>query len=497
MPTLGMKTVALESSANPNPQSNNEHPQTPKSLYEQSREDRIRENRERMQKLGIVDISLQLKSNFQSNRSTKSYSGRSTMPSGPTSIRSRGPTRRSSRLKNATPVSYAEVHVSKKDEASYMKGIMLEEGDRPEIYTEEHEKLLGNTDKTWTLFVDGYGKDGKRIYDPVRGKTCHQCRQKTLGHHTQCNQCNRFQGQFCGDCLYMRYGEHVIEANQNPDWICPVCRGICNCSFCRTKKGWPPTGILYKKISQLGFKSVAHYLIHTQRGQTDSEENLETTNQVSAKRSLQFPDVDASCEEIVKDNNDIGAIKLLTWQERDDEFKSEKENDIENSTNLDINKQTSAKRALSFSDVVPQPESFGSPEVDHKVGDHLGLSKLQSETESSRDDRQGEKENTMPLMDMKLGNSNTLETSSKSETKPALDIEPSTDSIGGRLRQRRRKGNELKDDDLQEEKMEIPDSSPALGTELKKKRVLAEPSPDSIGGKIEAEAQGQRLRQHL
>ncbi|KAM1529397.1 hypothetical protein ACFX1Z_018611 [Malus domestica] len=486
MPTLGKKTVALESSANPNPRSNNEHLQTPKSLYEQSREDRIRENRERMQKLGIVDISLQLKSNIHSKRSTaKSYSNRCTTPSGPPSIRTLGPTRRSSRLKNATPVSYAEVHVSKKDDASYMKGIMLEEGERPEIYTEEHEKLLGNTDKTWTLFVDGYGKDGKRIYDPVRGKTCHQCRQKTLGHHTQCNQCNRLQGQFCGDCLYMRYGEHVIEANQNPDWICPVCRGICNCSFCRTKKGWPPTGILYKKISQLGFKSVAHYLIHTQRGQTNSGENLETTNPVSAKRSLQFPDVDASCEEIVKDDNDIGAIKPLVGQERDDEFKTEKENEIKSSTNLDINNQTSAERVLSFSDMVQQSENFGLSEVDHKVGDHLGLSKLQSE--SGRDDRQGEKENTMPLMDMKLGDSsNALETSSKSKMKRALDIEPSTDSIGGRLRQRRRKGNKLSDDELQEAKVEILDNSPALGprSKLRKKHVLAEPSPDSIGGRL-------------
>lgn len=95
-------------------------------------------------------------------------------------------------------------------------------------------------------------------------------------------------------CL-SRYGEHVLEANQNPDWICPVCRGICNCSLCRQAKGWPPTGALYRKvislnhsqcdvhisrgtvgakfklstfqISQLGFKSVAHYLIQTQRSQ--------------------------------------------------------------------------------------------------------------------------------------------------------------------------------------------------------------------------------------
>ncbi|TQD81064.1 hypothetical protein C1H46_033374 [Malus baccata] len=135
--------------------------------------------------------------------------------------------------------------------------------------------------------------------------------------------------------------------------------------------------------------------------------------------------------------------------------------------------------------MVQQSENFGLSEVDHKVGDHLGLSKLQSE--SGRDDRQGEKENTMPLMDMKLGDSsNALETSSKSKMKPALDIEPSTDSIGGRLRQRRRKGNKLSDDELQEAEVEILDNSPALGprSRLKKKHVLAEPSPDSIGGRL-------------
>lgn len=40
----------------------------------------------------------------------------------------------------------------------------------------------------------------------------------------------------------------MIEANQNPNWICPVCRGICNCSLCRQAKGWPPTGTLYRKV---------------------------------------------------------------------------------------------------------------------------------------------------------------------------------------------------------------------------------------------------------
>lgn len=81
------------------------------------------------------------------------------------------------RLQNATPVTYSEVRLTKKDKSLELEDELLrEQGAKPEIYTEEHEKLLGNTEKSWTFFVDGYGKDGKRIYDPVRGKTCHQCR---------------------------------------------------------------------------------------------------------------------------------------------------------------------------------------------------------------------------------------------------------------------------------------------------------------------------------
>ena len=38
--------------------------------------------------------------------------------------------------------------------------------------------------------MDGYdASTGKRIYDRVAGMTCHQCRQKTLGLHTSCSQC--------------------------------------------------------------------------------------------------------------------------------------------------------------------------------------------------------------------------------------------------------------------------------------------------------------------
>ncbi|GLU19964.1 hypothetical protein SLE2022_361840 [Rubroshorea leprosula] len=79
------------------------------------------------------------------------------------------------------------------------------EATRLEVYTEEHEKLLGNAKRSWTLF-----EDGNRTYDPIKGKTCHQCRQKTLGHRSCCSKCNMVQGQLGGDCLHLRYGEHFV-----------------------------------------------------------------------------------------------------------------------------------------------------------------------------------------------------------------------------------------------------------------------------------------------
>lgn len=54
--------------------------------------------------------------------------------------------------------------------------IYIKEGSKPEVYTEEHEKVLGDSKTTWTLLVDGYDGEGERIYDQYLGKSCHQCR---------------------------------------------------------------------------------------------------------------------------------------------------------------------------------------------------------------------------------------------------------------------------------------------------------------------------------
>ena len=137
----------------------------------------------------------------------------------------------------------------------------LRDNYQDEIYTSDHVNALGSSKEPWTLFVDGYDAQGNRIYDKVNGQTCHQCRQKTLGLRTCCSQCSSLHGVFCGDCLFMRYGENITEVNENKDWICPHCRDLCNCSFHRSRRGWAPTGQMYPHASGLGYASVAHYLV--------------------------------------------------------------------------------------------------------------------------------------------------------------------------------------------------------------------------------------------
>ncbi|XP_061341986.1 uncharacterized protein LOC133288277 [Gastrolobium bilobum] len=374
MPALRKRSRTAESAKSNTPQpENGNHDQQKMSLYEISREQRIRENRERMGKLGIVDLSLSLKL----RRAPTTHHKTTTI------VHPSGPVRRSSRLQNVSPVSYSEVPHKK---AEYLETgkVVIEAGSKPEVYTEEHEKLLGNTEKSWTLFVDGYGKDGRRIYDSVQGKTCHQCRQKTLGYRTCCIQCNMVQGQFCGDCLYMRYGEHVLEALQNPTWICPVCRGICNCSLCRNAKGWAPTGTLYKKISALGYKSVAHYLIQTRRSDIDEEKNADSPNPVSAKRSLTFSDGDVNEFPEVNENH-LGSLKPPIAETKSD-------GDV-----------VSAKKSLVFSDKQDQLE---------KVECWDDIKSLQKE---------------------KVESSGTMKQPLASSSKPC------SDSIAGRLRSRLKK----------------------------------------------------------
>ncbi|XP_035667388.1 cell division cycle-associated protein 7-like [Branchiostoma floridae] len=101
-----------------------------------------------------------------------------------------------------------------------------------------------------------------KVYNSVHGTSCHQCRQKTADTKTTCRSesCVGIRGQFCGPCLRNRYGEEVKEALMDPDWTCPPCRGICNCSFCRAKKGRGATGILIHAAKHHGHGNVHAFL---------------------------------------------------------------------------------------------------------------------------------------------------------------------------------------------------------------------------------------------
>ncbi|PNF24477.1 hypothetical protein B7P43_G06318, partial [Cryptotermes secundus] len=105
-------------------------------------------------------------------------------------------------------------------------------------------------------------KSGGKIYSSERGTCCHQCRQKTLDTKTMCRSgsCVGVRGQFCGPCLKNRYGENAEKALKDPDWACPPCRGLCNCSICRTREGKKPTGILVPFVKSEGYSSVKEYL---------------------------------------------------------------------------------------------------------------------------------------------------------------------------------------------------------------------------------------------
>jgi hypothetical protein len=67
------------------------------------------------------------------------------------------------------------------------------------------------------------------------------------------------QGVLCGDCLFMRYGENILEVAEKDEWTCPVCRGLCNCSNHRIRRGWAPTGSLYRRAIAEGTHCFCSY----------------------------------------------------------------------------------------------------------------------------------------------------------------------------------------------------------------------------------------------
>ncbi|CAA0406174.1 unnamed protein product [Arabidopsis thaliana] len=102
-----------------------------------------------------------------------------------------------------------------------------------------------------------------RIEDSTNGKTCHQCRQKRTDLVGSCVTKKKDKTcpiKLCTKCILNRYGENAQEVAVKKDWICPKCRGNCNCSYCMKKRGQKPTGILVHTAKKTGFSSVSELL---------------------------------------------------------------------------------------------------------------------------------------------------------------------------------------------------------------------------------------------
>ena len=98
-----------------------------------------------------------------------------------------------------------------------------------------NENVLQPEDVTDEMLDNVADRVSEKVYNQSRGTTCHQCRQKTLDTKTVCRSghCVGGRGMFCGVCLLNRYGEDAREALRDPNWSCPPCLDICNCSICR------------------------------------------------------------------------------------------------------------------------------------------------------------------------------------------------------------------------------------------------------------------------
>lgn len=241
-----------------------------------------------------------------------------------------------------------------------------------EVYTSTHAQRLGSYAKPWELNIDGCDGYGEKIYDDVDGLTCHQCRQKTLARVTICRCCGMEAHQFCGDCLWRRYGENLDEALENPTWHCPVCRDICNCSLCRAHKGWPSTGQLYRKAMRMGYASVAHYLVLTRMHPVDSS---------AAPVAVQLPEIDArhitrrrsytrrrqknqtrNMRDLAEAGKELGSQESASTCKEDDEEENEEDLQFLRSDNEDLSEHSASSLERTRQRIIEIDHSNRSPD---------------------------------------------------------------------------------------------------------------------------------------
>ena len=224
----------------------------PTCAYEEERLANIARNRERMAALGVLDAARDIARAAHAERlaerekraaltSSTTASGRQ-IAAARSAARPRVATRRSGRLSGSAP-NDASARLETGDGLDSRFGAF-----RAETYTAAHRAALGTATTPWTLFVDGYDESGNRIYDKgPKGKTCHQCRQKTVCKHTSCSSCGAPNGEIRTDDIapyftIMVVGHVVVppllvveQLYSPPSWVHMVV--------------WPPLALLAAMLS--------------------------------------------------------------------------------------------------------------------------------------------------------------------------------------------------------------------------------------------------------
>ncbi|XP_045599040.2 uncharacterized protein [Procambarus clarkii] len=146
-------------------------------------------------------------------------------------------------------------------------------------------------------------KPKEKTHDQENGTSCHQCRQKTSDTKTICRsgKCVGLRGFFCGPCLRTRYGEDARKALLDPDWCCPVCRGICNCSLCRKAFGQQAVGQIVQRLGKMGYNNVQQYL-----DSKSNKEEAESPNKTGPDKQCEG---DNEAEEDSQDAEDLKEVK--------------------------------------------------------------------------------------------------------------------------------------------------------------------------------------------
>ncbi|XP_020251941.1 uncharacterized protein LOC109829198 isoform X2 [Asparagus officinalis] len=226
-------------------------------------------------------------------------------------------------ISNSLSGSLAMARVEKSSAENTAAEINQREGSSNQNSAIEVNPREENSSQNPLLFLKKKGTNnpivhvkGARIYDSENGKTCHQCRQKTRDFAAFCKQLKKGKLctlTYCHKCLLNRYGENADEVGKVENWVCPKCRGVCNCSFCMKRKGFQPTGILTHVAKSNGFNSV-HELLDNKGAKKLEPQSIESKasfynkGSSSSKRSL---DKESQSLENEAGSNEEGLAKRL------------------------------------------------------------------------------------------------------------------------------------------------------------------------------------------